>query len=93
MTAHVRATDANGAPPDVFGKRVLVYSLGIEGRDLAAWLLRNGASVTISDTRSDAQLVAAGVSVPEGVERTVTGAPFLDPTGFDLLAVSQSVLR
>ncbi|MGK2963988.1 MAG: UDP-N-acetylmuramoyl-L-alanine--D-glutamate ligase [Tepidiformaceae bacterium] len=93
MTAHMRVTDANGAPPDVYGKRVLVYSLGIEGRDLATWLIRNGASVTVSDTRSNAQLVAAGVAVPEGVERTVTGAPFLDPTGFDLLAVSQSVLR
>ena len=47
------------APPEVRGKRVLVYSLGIEGRDLAGWLLANGATVVISDTRSDEALAAA----------------------------------
>ena len=52
---------------DVRGKRVLVYSLGIEGRDLARWLLANGASVTVSDTRTDAQLAASGATAPEGV--------------------------
>lgn len=82
-----------GGIPDVRGKRALVYSLGIEGRDLAAWLLRNGASVTMSDTRSEEALRAAGATAPEGVERVVTGQPFLPPDGFDLLAVSQSVLR
>ena len=44
--------------PDVRGKRVLVYSLGMEGRDLARWLLAHEAKVTISDTRSDAALIA-----------------------------------
>lgn len=87
----------NGAtlspPPDVRGKRVLVYSMGIEGRDLAAWALANEASVTISDTRSPEALAAAGATAPDGVERVVTGQDLLDPAGFDLVAVSQSVLR
>lgn len=85
---------ANGDVLDVRGKRVLVYSLGMEGQDLAAWLLGAGAgSVVISDTRSEERLRAAGAGAPAGVERVVTGQPFLDPDGFDLLAVSQSVLR
>src|SRR5690606_21108821 len=79
--------------PDVRGKRALVYSLGIEGRDMAAGLLRNGAPVTMSDTRSEEALRAAAATAPEGVERVVTGQPCLPPDGFDLLAVSQSVLR
>ncbi|MCY4393444.1 MAG: UDP-N-acetylmuramoyl-L-alanine--D-glutamate ligase [Chloroflexi bacterium] len=74
------------------GARALVYSLGIEGRDLARWLLAQGASVTMADSRSAAQLDDAGATPPEGVERTVRGE-LLDPEGFDLLAVSQSVLR
>lgn len=90
-------TAPNGAllspPPEVRGKRVLVYSLGIEGRDLANWLIAHEARVVISDTRSDAALAAAGASVPDGVERLVFGQPLLDPQGFDLVAVSQSVLR
>lgn len=87
----------NGAtlspPPDVRGKRVLVYSMGIEGRDLASWALANEASVTMSDTRSPEALTAAGATAPDGVERVVTGQELLDPAGFDLVAVSQSVLR
>jgi UDP-N-acetylmuramoylalanine--D-glutamate ligase len=79
--------------PDVRGKRVLVYSLGMEGRDLARWLLAHEAKVTVSDTRSDAALAAAGASAPDGVEQLVNGKPLLDPAGFDLVAVSQSVLR
>lgn len=88
---------ANGtlqpAIPDVRGKRVLVYSLGMEGRDLARWLLAHEAHVTISDTRSNEALAAAGATVPGGVERMVSGQPLLDPAGYDLVAVSQSVLR
>ena len=72
--------------------RALVYSLGIEGRDLAGWLMGRGYRVTVSDTRSDEQLAAAGAAVPDGVERAVTGQPLLEPDGFDLVAVSQSVL-
>ncbi|GIW14022.1 MAG: UDP-N-acetylmuramoylalanine--D-glutamate ligase [Tepidiforma sp.] len=83
---------APGLPP-LEGLPVLVYSLGIEGRDLARWLIARGARVTISDTRTDAALAEAGASVPEGVERVVTGQPLLDPAGFGLLAVSQSILR
>lgn len=79
--------------PEVRGKRVLVYSLGIEGRDLARWLLAHEAHVTISDTRSNEALAAAGATVPDGVERMVSGQPLLDPAGYDLVAVSQSVLR
>ena len=79
--------------PDVRGKRVLVYSLGIEGRDLARWLLANEAKVTISDTRTDAALAAAGATAPDGVDALVNGQALLDPAGFDLVAVSQSVLR
>ncbi|MXX19150.1 MAG: UDP-N-acetylmuramoyl-L-alanine--D-glutamate ligase [Dehalococcoidia bacterium] len=78
--------------PEITGARALVYSLGIEGRDLARWLLARGASVTMADTRSAEQLEAAGAQPPEGVERAVRGE-LLDPEGFDLLAVSQSVLR
>lgn len=78
--------------PEITGARALVYSLGIEGRDLARWLLARGASVTVADTRSAEQLEAAGAEAPEGVERAVRGE-LLDPEGFDLLAVSQSVLR
>ena len=78
--------------PEIAGSRALVYSLGIEGRDLARWLLARGASVTMADSRGAEQLEAAGATPPEGVERTVRGE-LLDPEGFDLLAVSQSVLR
>jgi UDP-N-acetylmuramoylalanine--D-glutamate ligase len=78
---------------DLRGKRVLVYSMGIEGRDLAAWMLRRGAEVEMSDTRTEAQLAAAGGGAPQGASATHTGGPLLSPEGFDLLAVSQSVLR
>ena len=80
--------------PEIAGARTLVYSLGIEGRDLARCEAdrANGASVTMADTRTAAQLEAAGATPPEGVERTIRGE-LLDPEGFDLLAVSQSVLR
>ena len=37
------------------GKKVLVYSLGIEGQDLARWFMRHGAEVTASDTRTEQQ--------------------------------------
>ena len=78
--------------PELAGARALVYSLGLEGRDLARWLLTRGASVTIADSRTPEQLEAAGAHPPEGVARTVRGE-LPDPDGFDLLAVSQSVLR
>ncbi len=81
------------APGELGGKRVLVYSMGIEGRDLATWLLSKGAEVVMSDTRSEAQLAAAGATAPDGVRATHTGGPLLPADGFDLLAVSQSVLR
>jgi UDP-N-acetylmuramoylalanine--D-glutamate ligase len=90
-------TATNGAllsaPFDVRGKRVLVYSLGIEGRDLARWMLAHGANVTVSDTRTDAALAAAGATAPDGIDRLVTGQDLLDAAGFDLVAVSQSILR
>lgn len=79
--------------PEVNGRRALVYSMGMEGRDLARWLIRHGAFVTMSDTRTDGQLRAADAYAPEGTERVVTGEPLLDPSGFELVAVSQSVLR
>ena len=79
--------------PNLERANVLVYSLGIEGRDLARWLVSQGARVTVSDTRTDAQLETAGATVPEGVERVVTGRDLLDPSGYDLVAVSQSILR
>jgi len=79
--------------PDLHGKRALVYSMGIEGQDLARWLLGQGAEVTMSDTRDEAALVAASAAAPAGVQPPVTGRPLLDPDGFDVVAVSQSVLR
>ena len=75
------------------GRRVLVYSMGIEGRDLARFMVRQGAEVTMSDTRTEEQLRAAGVETPAGVARVACGRPLIDPEGFDLVAVSQSVLR
>ncbi|MEO6398997.1 MAG: UDP-N-acetylmuramoyl-L-alanine--D-glutamate ligase [Tepidiformaceae bacterium] len=80
-------------PVDLAGKRVVVYSLGIEGRDLARFFVSRGALVTVSDTRTGEQLAAAGALAPEGVERVVTGVDLLDPAGFDAVAVAQSVLR
>lgn len=80
-------------PVDLAGKRVIVYSLGIEGRDLVRFFLARGAVVTVSDTRTDAQLVAAGAIAPEAVERVVSGQDLIDPAGFDVVAVAQSVLR
>jgi UDP-N-acetylmuramoylalanine--D-glutamate ligase len=82
-----------GGVPDVAGRRVLVYSMGIEGQDLAQWLVARGARVTMSDTRSEKQLAAAGAKAPGGVERVVSGEGLLDAGGFDLVAVSQSILR
>ena len=78
---------------DLAGRRVLVYSLGIEGQDLARWFLDRGAEVTMSDTRTPEQLAAAGALPPVGVRRVVVGQPLLDPAGFDLVATSQGVLR
>lgn len=80
-------------PAELAGKLVLVYSMGIEGRDLARFMMAHGATVTMSDTRNDEQLAAAGAEAPAGVERVVSGRPFLDPAGFDLVAFSQYVLR
>lgn len=91
VTSNGQAQDLTGA--DVRGKRVLVYSLGIEGRDLARWMVANGAAVTISDTRSGDALEAASAVAPEGVERVVSGRELLDPAGFDFVAAAQSVLR
>ncbi len=84
--------NAPGLPP-LQGLPVLVYSLGLEGRDLARWLIARGARVTMSDTRTPEELAAAGAEPPPGVERVVTGQPLLDPAGFGLVAVSQSILR
>jgi UDP-N-acetylmuramoylalanine--D-glutamate ligase len=78
---------------DVRGKRALVYSLGMEGRDLASWLMAQGARVTMSDTRTKDRLKRAGASAPEGVERVYAGQALLDPDGFEVVAVSQSILR
>ena len=80
-------------PAELAGKRVLIYSMGIEGRDLARFMLAHGARVTMSDTRDEEQLRAAGAAAPDGVERVVCGAPFLAPDGFELVAFSQFVLR
>ncbi|MEX2080301.1 MAG: UDP-N-acetylmuramoyl-L-alanine--D-glutamate ligase [Dehalococcoidia bacterium] len=93
MTAPTTSNGRNGRAPDVRGKQVLVYSLGLEGRDLARWLMANGARVTMSDTRDTAALAAAAASPPPGVERVVVGEPLVDPAGFDLVAIAQSVLR
>lgn len=93
MTAAPNGIHERNGVPHVDGKRVLVYSLGMEGRDLARWLLANGATVTMSDTRTDAQLEAARAVAPKGVTEVVTGRGLLGPDGFDLVAVSQSVLR
>lgn len=92
MTATDGTVEQNGVP-SVDSKRVLVYSLGMEGRDLARWLIAHGASVTISDTRNDEQLAAAKAVPPPGITALVNGQPLLSPDGFDLVAVSQSVLR
>ena len=78
---------------DLEGKRALVYSMGIEGRDLATWLIAAGASVSMSDTRDQAALNAAKAFAPEGVESVTIAGPLAEPDGFDLVAVSQSVLR
>lgn len=91
-------TTANGQAPafdpaSLRGQRVLVYSLGIEGRDLARFMVAHGAEVTVSDTRTEAALDAAHAAAPAGVGRVVTGQPLLSPEGFDLVAVSQSILR
>ena len=59
------AAERATALPDVAGARVLVYSLGIEGRDLARWLLARGAAVTMADSRDEARLEAAGALPPE----------------------------
>lgn len=80
-------------PADLAGKRVIVYSLGIEGRDLARFFIARGALVTVSDTRTEDQLGAAGAAAPDGVDRVVSGQDLLDPAGFDVAAVAQSVLR
>ncbi len=85
----------NGFDPAtaVRGQRVLVYSMGKEGADMAAWFASQGARVTMSDTRSEDQLAAAKVRVPAGIDRVFSGQPLLDAEGFSLVAVSQSILR
>lgn len=93
MTTTQRDPAPSFDPAELAGRRVLVYSLGIEGRDLARFMVSHGAAVTVSDTRTDDQLAAAAAVAPEGVAALVTGQPLLDPAGFDLVAVSQSVLR
>ncbi|MEP7216652.1 MAG: UDP-N-acetylmuramoyl-L-alanine--D-glutamate ligase, partial [Anaerolineaceae bacterium] len=90
MSTRERATSF---PLDLTGKQVVVYSLGIEGRDLARFFVTRGAMVTVSDTRTPAQLEAAGAVAPSGVDRVVTGQDLVDPSGFDAVAVAQSVLR
>jgi UDP-N-acetylmuramoylalanine--D-glutamate ligase len=80
-------------PAELAAKRVLIYSMGIEGRDLARFMLAHGAHVTMSDTRNEEQLAAAAAVAPDGVDRVVCGQPFLAPDGFDLVAFSQFVLR
>jgi UDP-N-acetylmuramoylalanine--D-glutamate ligase len=91
----MKSTNGQGTfdAEEMCDKRVLVYSMGIEGRDLAGFMVRHGAEVTMSDTRTEEQLRAAGVETPAGVARVVCGQPLLDPEGFELVAVSQSVLR
>lgn len=93
MTGTLNGYAARIEPAELSGKRVLVYSMGIEGRDLARFFLRHGARVTMSDTRTEEGLRAAGATAPDGVERVVSGQPFLVPDGFELVAFSQFVLR
>ena len=78
---------------EVAGKRVLVYSMGVEGRDLAVWMLAHGATVTMSDTRTPDQLAAANAEAPSGVERSYTDQALLPAEGFDLVATSQAILK
>ena len=51
MTAVANGYAKHIEPAELRGKRVLVYSMGIEGRDLARFFIRHGAHVTMSDTR------------------------------------------
>src|SRR5512135_644839 len=74
------------------GKRVLILGAARQGLALARWLVRHGATVTLSDTRSETALAQARSTLQEMPIRWVLGGhplTLLDDT--DVVCLSGGV--
>ena len=74
------------------GKRVTVLGLGIEGTDLVRYLAAQGATITVSDTKST-EALAARIRDLDGlpVQFSLGENRIEDAVGADMLFVSQGV--
>ncbi len=77
---------------DFADKRVTVVGLGVEGVDLVRYLSRQGASITVSDSKSREQLTEALAEIAQFTVRLSLGSNQSDDiSGADLVFVSQGV--
>lgn len=58
---------------DIRGKRVLVFGLGLQGGGVgdAIWLSQHGATVRVTDLKSEAELRSSLIKLPQGVTHTL----------------------
>jgi UDP-N-acetylmuramoylalanine--D-glutamate ligase len=80
--------------PSLSGKKVTVVGLARSGLAAARLCLREGARVTVTDKRAEAQLAEALAPLAEagaGVRRTLGGHDLADFEGADLVVVSPGV--
>jgi len=74
---------------DIAGKRVLVLGLGMSGLSAARFCADRGASVVAADERAADAL--AGLDQLPGTVKCVTGQPFPNAAGFDLVIPSPGI--
>jgi UDP-N-acetylmuramoylalanine--D-glutamate ligase len=81
------------AAPSLSGKKVTVVGLAKSGVAAARLCAREGARVTVTDRRSEAELAAAlsGLGAPSGFRRRLGGHDLADFEGADLVVVSPGV--
>lgn len=77
---------------DLLGKRATIVGLGREGRDLAIYLVEQGADVLVTDARSPEELAAPVAELPVRPNRFALGGHPLDEClDADVLFVSPGV--
>jgi UDP-N-acetylmuramoylalanine--D-glutamate ligase len=79
------------AAPDLARRKVTVVGLARSGVAAARLCAREGARVTVTDRRTEAELSAALGALPAGVRRRLGGHDLADFEGADLVVVSPGV--
>jgi len=74
-------------------KKIAILGLGMEGKDLVRFFLQKGATITVFDKKSEAELDLSGID--KAVITLSTGNAYLDKglEGFDYVFRSPGVYR